>query len=132
MLEIDFSLKLSRIVKKFQALDFAGVYANCFLSGILPPAMAYIFKSRGKLSNVYWIPKTICTIPANASHRVGIGAIVLTEKREVLVTRLRGTGIWKVPTGVVNEGEDICVAAVREVKEETGIDAEFIEVVAFR
>ncbi|XP_074316876.1 uncharacterized protein LOC141653122 [Silene latifolia] len=32
-----------------KALDFAGVYANCFLFGILPPAMAYIFKSRGKL-----------------------------------------------------------------------------------
>ncbi|KNA13766.1 hypothetical protein SOVF_113150 isoform A [Spinacia oleracea] len=32
-----------------RALDFAGVYANCFLFGILPPAMAYIFKSRRKL-----------------------------------------------------------------------------------
>lgn len=32
-----------------KALDFAGVYANCFLFGILPPAMAYIYKSRRKL-----------------------------------------------------------------------------------
>ncbi|KAG6387528.1 hypothetical protein SASPL_152720 [Salvia splendens] len=32
----------------------------------------------------------------------------------------RGTGVWKFPTGVVDEGEDICDAAVREVKEETG------------
>ncbi|KAE8663162.1 hypothetical protein F3Y22_tig00113096pilonHSYRG00160 [Hibiscus syriacus] len=32
-----------------RALDFAGVYANCFLFGILPPAMAYIQKSRKKL-----------------------------------------------------------------------------------
>ncbi|KAE8724223.1 Nudix hydrolase, putative isoform 2 [Hibiscus syriacus] len=42
---------------------------------------------------------------------------------EVLVVqentgRFRGTGVWKFPTGVVDEGEDICVAAVREVKEE--------------
>lgn len=86
---------------------------------------------------VYWIPETLCTIPANASHRVGVGALVLTEKKEVLVVqensgRFRGTGIWKIPTGVVDEGEDICVAAVREVKEETGIDTEFIEIVAFR
>ncbi|KAK9673741.1 hypothetical protein RND81_12G186000 [Saponaria officinalis] len=86
---------------------------------------------------VYWIPESICTIPANATHRVGVGAIVLTENRELLVVqeksgKLRGTGIWKIPTGVVDEGEDICVAAVREVKEETGIDAEFLEVVAFR
>ncbi|KAK1367353.1 Tyrosine-specific transport protein 2 [Heracleum sosnowskyi] len=27
------------------ALDFAGVYANCFLFGILPPVMAYIYKT---------------------------------------------------------------------------------------
>ncbi|KAL2900801.1 Tyrosine-specific transport protein 1 [Bienertia sinuspersici] len=32
-----------------RALEFAGVYANCFLFGILPPAMAYISKSRRKL-----------------------------------------------------------------------------------
>ncbi|KAL8129471.1 hypothetical protein V2J09_018626 [Rumex salicifolius] len=32
-----------------RALDFAGVYANCFLFGILPPLMAYIHKSRKNL-----------------------------------------------------------------------------------
>ena len=32
---------------------------------------------------VYWIPDTPSTIPANASHRVCVGAIVLNDKREV-------------------------------------------------
>lgn len=32
-----------------KALDFAGVYANCFLFGILPPLMSYIFQSKKKL-----------------------------------------------------------------------------------
>ncbi|KAL0407184.1 UNVERIFIED_CONTAM: Nudix hydrolase 2 [Sesamum latifolium] len=86
---------------------------------------------------VHWLPGTANTLPANASHRVGIGAFVLNEKNEVLVVqeksgRFRGTGIWKFPTGVVDEGEDICDAAVREVKEETGIDAKFLEILAFR
>ncbi|XP_043707680.1 tyrosine-specific transport protein [Telopea speciosissima] len=31
-----------------KALDFAGVYANCFLFGILPPLMAWIYRSRKK------------------------------------------------------------------------------------
>ncbi|GLT95349.1 hypothetical protein SLE2022_130350 [Rubroshorea leprosula] len=31
-----------------RALDFAGVYANCFLFGILPPLMAYIYQSKKK------------------------------------------------------------------------------------
>ncbi|KAF2305560.1 hypothetical protein GH714_006754 [Hevea brasiliensis] len=86
---------------------------------------------------VYWIPETASTIPANASHRVGVGAIVFNDKREVLVVqeksgRFRGTGVWKIPTGVVDEGEDVFMAAVREVKEETGIDTDFQEILAFR
>ncbi|XVF75162.1 hypothetical protein PTKIN_Ptkin13bG0165200 [Pterospermum kingtungense] len=85
----------------------------------------------------YWIPEGAHTLPANASHRVGIGAFVMNEKREVLVVqentgRFRGTGVWKFPTGVVNEGEDLCAAAVREVKEETAVDTNFVEVLAFR
>ncbi|XP_037493844.1 nudix hydrolase 2 isoform X2 [Jatropha curcas] len=85
---------------------------------------------------VYWIPNTPNTLPENASHRVGIGAFVLNSKRQVLVVKERngefkGKGVWKLPTGVVNEGEDICTAAVREVKEETGIETEFVEVLAF-
>ncbi|KAK7363866.1 hypothetical protein VNO77_06025 [Canavalia gladiata] len=86
---------------------------------------------------VYWIPDTANTIPANATHRVGVGALVVNEKREVLVVQeksghFQGTGAWKFPTGVADQGEDICVAAVREVKEETGVDSEFLEVLAFR
>ncbi|KAL1320412.1 nudix hydrolase 2 isoform X1 [Arachis ipaensis] len=85
---------------------------------------------------VYWIPETANTIPVNATHRVGIGAFVMNEKREVLVVQensghFRGSGVWKFPTGVVDQEEDICVAAVREVKEETGVDSEFVEVLAF-
>lgn len=86
---------------------------------------------------VKWISDAPDTIPINASHRVGIGAFVMNSNREVLVVQeksgaFKGTGVWKLPTGVVDEGEDICVAAIREVKEETGIDAEFVEVLAFR
>ncbi|PON90300.1 Nudix hydrolase 6-like [Trema orientale] len=86
---------------------------------------------------VFWIPNSENTIPANATHRVCIGAFVMNDKREVLVVqekggRFRGSGLWKFPTGSVDEGEDICDAAVREVKEETGIDTEFVEIIAFR
>jgi len=34
------------------ALDFAGVYANCFLFGIIPPVMAYIQQSKKKIRYV--------------------------------------------------------------------------------
>jgi ADP-ribose pyrophosphatase YjhB (NUDIX family) len=85
----------------------------------------------------YWIPETGSTIPINATHRVGVGAIVLNQKRELLVVLekngvLRGKGMWKIPTGIVDLGEDIFSGAIREVKEETGIDTEFVEILAFR
>lgn len=84
---------------------------------------------------VTWISETTHTIPINASHRVGVGAIVLNDKREMLVVQEKSTkfhGIWKIPTGIVEVGEDISAGVIREVKEETGIDTEFVEVLAFR
>uniref|UniRef100_A0A7N0UEE6 Nudix hydrolase domain-containing protein n=1 Tax=Kalanchoe fedtschenkoi TaxID=63787 RepID=A0A7N0UEE6_KALFE len=75
---------------------------------------------------VHWIPDTPDTLPANASHRIGVAAFVTNDKKEVLVVlensgKFKGTGVWKFPTGVVDEGEDIFDAAQREVKEETGV-----------
>ncbi|XP_022848266.1 nudix hydrolase 2-like isoform X1 [Olea europaea var. sylvestris] len=86
---------------------------------------------------VQWLPSIANTLPASASHQVGIGAFVVNDKNEVLVVQEKNgkfgkTDVWKFPTGVVHEGEDICDAAVREVKEETGIDSIFLEILAFR
>jgi 8-oxo-dGTP pyrophosphatase MutT (NUDIX family) len=39
---------------------------------------------------------------------------------------------WKFPGGLAEHAEDISDAAVREVKEETGVDTEFCSVLAFR
>ncbi|KAK1435581.1 hypothetical protein QVD17_01347 [Tagetes erecta] len=81
-----------------------------------------------------WIPKSPCPIPTNASHIARVGAIVLNDKREMLVVQEKMgilRGVWKVSTGIIHQDEDITVGVVREVKEETGIDTEFVEVLAF-
>ncbi|OWM80013.1 hypothetical protein CDL15_Pgr009991 [Punica granatum] len=112
------------------------------LSNLVDPAVKEGFRYHHAepdyLMLVHWIPTDIpSTLPANASHRVGVGGFVMNSKREVLVVqetsgKFKGTGVWKLPTGVVNEGEDICTAAIREVQEETGIEADFVEILAFR
>ncbi|KAL3725197.1 hypothetical protein ACJRO7_030239 [Eucalyptus globulus] len=105
---------------------------------IVKEGFRYYHAEPAYLMLVRWLPEeTLDTLPANTSHRVGVGAFVLNDKREVLVVqehsgRFQGTGVWKLPTGVVKEGEDICDAVVREVKEETGVDTKFVEVVCFR
>ncbi|KAK9995025.1 hypothetical protein SO802_024728 [Lithocarpus litseifolius] len=47
------------------------------------------------------------------------------------VANSKGIGVWKLPTGFVNEGEELCTSVIREVKEETGVETEFVEVLAF-
>ncbi|KAK7065799.1 hypothetical protein SK128_012169 [Halocaridina rubra] len=73
-------------------------------------------------------------IPGYAHNMVGVGAFVVNDKDELIVVRERfySQPHWKLPGGYVNPGEDLRSAAVREVKEETGIDAEFVSVVSFR
>ncbi|GAB4858080.1 nudix (nucleoside diphosphate linked moiety X)-type motif 8 [Ancistrocladus abbreviatus] len=91
----------------------------------------------GYVMLTYWIPEGPCMLPSNASHQVGVGGLVLNDKNEVLVVQEKYCsppflGSWKVPTGFVRESEEIFTGAVREVKEETGIDTEFVEVIALR
>lgn len=80
-----------------------------------------------------WLPEQEeCTFPPNASHQVGVGAVVADGKRMVIVKENRGpTGRWKIPTGL-SECEDITEAAKREVLEETGLKTTFEATVALR
>ncbi|KAK7307767.1 hypothetical protein VNO77_41118 [Canavalia gladiata] len=91
----------------------------------------------GYVMLTFWIPEGPCMLPANASHQVGIGGFVINESNEVLVVQEKHSspathGLWKIPTGFVLQSEEIYAGAIREVKEETGIDTQFIEVIAFR
>jgi len=54
----------------------------------------------------------------------GARAIVLNDEKKVLMVRQRheGRDIWMVPGGAIEAGENAEQAAVRETKEETGLD----------
>ncbi len=55
---------------------------------------------------------------------VGIGAVVVDRSRVLLVQRAHepGRGRWSIPGGVVELGETLAQAAMREVREECQID----------
>ncbi|KAF9603204.1 hypothetical protein IFM89_034537 [Coptis chinensis] len=83
-----------------------------------------------------WISEGPSMLPANASHQVGVGGFVINDNNEVLVVQEKHctpacAGLWKLPTGFILESEEIYTGVVREVKEETGIDTEFVEVISF-
>ncbi|KAI5594400.1 hypothetical protein BDE02_03G070500 [Populus trichocarpa] len=97
----------------------------------------YHHAERGYVMLTYWIPEGPCMLPSNATHQVGVGGFVINDKNEVLVVQEKFyapsfADLWKIPTGFILESEEIYTGAVREVKEETGVDTEFVEVIAFR
>ena len=58
-------------------------------------------------------------------HFVSAAAIVLNDRNEILLIKGPQRG-WEMPGGIVEEGESISQAAIRETKEESGVDIEII------
>lgn len=62
---------------------------------------------------------------------VGVGAVIVHEGRVLLVQRghepLKGR--WSIPGGLIEIGEMLHEAVVREVREETGLEIEPVELV---
>lgn len=61
----------------------------------------------------------------------GVRTIVLDEQNRMLMVKQHhdGKDIWMVPGGGIEEGEGAREAAVREVKEETGLDVKVTRLV---
>jgi len=62
---------------------------------------------------------------------VGVGAVIVKDGRVLLVQR--GTepalGRWSIPGGLIEVGEALSEAVVREVREETGLEIQPVELV---
>jgi ADP-ribose pyrophosphatase len=59
-------------------------------------------------------------------HVLSAAAIVVNDKNEILLIKGPRRG-WEMPGGQVEEGESLAQAAIRETKEESGIDIELIK-----
>lgn len=90
----------------------------------------------GMTANLYlWLNNDVeCKIPTFATHQVGVGAIVVNSRDEILVVReLRKNYLpWKIPGGLAELGEHLDEAATRETMEETGVPTKFSSVLSVR
>jgi ADP-ribose pyrophosphatase YjhB (NUDIX family) len=62
--------------------------------------------------------------------KVAVGAVVGNDRGEVLLVQRADSGVWLYPTGWADIGYSPSEVAVKEVEEETGIEAEPVRVLA--
>lgn len=72
-------------------------------------------------------------LPNYATRTAGISALVIDDHNRILLVKEKYDNQWgyKMPSGAVEMGENFKDAAIRETKEETGIDTIFKGVVAW-
>jgi ADP-ribose pyrophosphatase YjhB (NUDIX family) len=72
-------------------------------------------------------------IPVPPTHTIGVGAVVINEENELLMVRDRihtAHSIYKLPGGMLEHAQSLEEGVVREVWEETGIEAKLIKMVS--
>jgi 8-oxo-dGTP diphosphatase len=70
-------------------------------------------------------------IPTAANHTLGVGAVVINDKNEILVIKEKVSNLgYKLPGGHIDNGEMISSALEREVLEETGVIVEFESIIS--
>jgi 8-oxo-dGTP pyrophosphatase MutT (NUDIX family) len=73
------------------------------------------------------IPDFVLALRSHAGHELlwmpGVSAVVVHDDGRLLLGRRTDNGLWAVVSGIPEPGEQPALAAVREVREETGIDA---------
>ncbi len=60
----------------------------------------------------------------------GVSGVVLDDAGRLLLGRRADSGRWAVVSGIIDPGEEPAVAVVREVREETGVEAEVVALTA--
>jgi ADP-ribose pyrophosphatase YjhB (NUDIX family) len=62
----------------------------------------------------------------------GVTALVEDEAGLVLMVQRADNGIWTLPSGIAEPGEEMAFACAREVLEETGVTVEVQELISIR
>ena len=63
--------------------------------------------------------------------QIAVGAIAVSDGRLLMIRRVNepGAGLWSLPGGRVEHGEYLAEALAREVREETGLTVEVLDLV---
>ncbi len=62
--------------------------------------------------------------------KIAVGAVVGNDRGEILLVQRADSGVWLYPTGWADIGYSASEVAVKEVREETGIECEVVQLIA--
>lgn len=136
--------ELRALVQGWRAAQCGAVWIElrasqgALIEGVAAAGFAWHHALGDRCSMLLWLQDRPCPVPPFATHHVGVGGVVLDgpagERRVLLVKdrHARAPQAWKFPGGLANLGEDVGVAAAREVFEETGVRTELRSILAAR
>ncbi|MGD0085305.1 MAG: NUDIX hydrolase N-terminal domain-containing protein [Acidimicrobiales bacterium] len=76
-----------------------------------------------------WLKDVGSGVPGYVTPKIAIGAVVGNEAGEILLVQRGDSGVWLYPTGWADVGYSAAEVAVKEVREETGIESEPIRLI---
>ncbi|HLG68616.1 MAG TPA: NUDIX hydrolase N-terminal domain-containing protein [Acidimicrobiales bacterium] len=77
-----------------------------------------------------WLDQTGRGVPGYVTPKVAVGAAVGNDRGELLLIQRADSGVWLYPTGWCDVGYSAAEVVVKEVREETGIEAEPVRLIA--
>jgi len=77
-----------------------------------------------------WLGQVGRGIPGYVTPKVAVGAAVGNDDGGLLLIQRADSGVWLYPTGWCDVGYSAAEVVVKEVREETGIDAEPVRLIA--
>lgn len=138
----EFALRLEASLKKWtgEGIKAAWLEVPISKSALIPEAVKQGFTFHHSAEDYLMLTAILqegAWVPHFATHFIGIGGVVLTPERELLVVReIYGVAgrppTLKLPGGALHPDEHLAEAVEREVLEETGVRAEFEAIACFR
>src|SRR5438445_5546539 len=77
-----------------------------------------------------WLEQGGEGVPGYVTPKIAIGAVVGNDEGQILLVQRADSGVWLYPTGWADVGYSASEVAVKEVLEETGIEAEPVRLIA--